>query len=219
MGAGILLIVTAGILTARSPSRKTAAFKAVLFVGSLAVACLVAEAALRIVAARDHRRGVAAWGGLNESPMPVAGSNVLLPQLIRLSDDPELAYELKPGLDVQFMGGRVRTTREGFRITPGSRAENHAFTIVGLGDSVMFGWGVDDDETYLAGLLDRLDARLPDAPTRIVNLAVPGYNTYLELQAFKRHGVSRGADLVLIHLANGIVADALLAFLIEQGWN
>jgi lysophospholipase L1-like esterase len=57
--------------------------------------------------------------------------------------------------------------------------------VAGIGDSVMFGWGVEEEETYLRLLERRLAAVRPDVET--VNMAVPGYNTVQEVAHLERH--------------------------------
>jgi len=70
-----------------------------------------------------------------------------------------------------------------------------AFTVVGLGDSVMFGWGVNDNQTCLA----RLAAGVPEPSLRAVNLSVPGYNTALEVESFMQYGLPENPGLVILH--------------------
>jgi len=80
-----------------------------------------------------------------------------LAQMIRRSANARVIYELRPNLYVYHEGGVVTTNSRGFRSTDYTEEPPpNTFRIVGIGDSIMFGFGVGDGETYLA----RLEARL-----------------------------------------------------------
>ena len=70
-----------------------------------------------------------------------------------------MIYDIKSDLDVEFIGTRVVTNDAGHRgPTIAREKKKGAFRIVGIGDSVMWGWGVKDEERYLDVLRDLLDA-------------------------------------------------------------
>lgn len=81
-------------------------------------------------------------------------------------------------------------------------ASNHgAFLIVGLGDSIMYGYsgpGSTEDDTYLEQAR-RLLARRSSRPVEIINLAVPGYNTRQEDAAYKERENELRPNLVIVH--------------------
>ncbi|MFN8643456.1 MAG: SGNH/GDSL hydrolase family protein [Candidatus Binatia bacterium] len=77
-------------------------------------------------------------------------------------------------------------------------ADRQAFTIVGLGDSIMYGVGQAPDQTYLAEARRRLAGRTA-RPVEILNLAVPGYNTQQEDAVHQEIADRLPADLVLLH--------------------
>ena len=62
--------------------------------------------------------------------------------------------------------------------------------IVGLGDSVMFGWGVRQEECYLAQLQDLLSAAYPQKTWEVINTGVPGYNTVMEVATMRAKGLA-----------------------------
>jgi lysophospholipase L1-like esterase len=70
------------------------------------------------------------------------------------------------------------------------------FRIVLLGDSVGFGWGVDDHQTFGA-LLEEL---LPGV--EVINLSVSGYGTDQELLRLKSEGVAFQPDLVILQVSD-----------------
>ena len=122
--------------------------------------------------------------------------------LVQASEHADLVYELKPGLDGRFRGKKLRTNLAGQREDRDyeERKPEGVYRIVGLGDSVMFGWGVRQGDSYL----DMLEARLADRPPHrrryeVINCAVPGYNTTMEVASFEHKCRKLDPDLVLIH--------------------
>jgi lysophospholipase L1-like esterase len=119
---------------------------------------------------------------------------------VRLSSDPRIVYELVPGLDVTFLGAPLRTNADGFRgpLVPATRTRP-AVRVVGLGDSVMFGWGVSEEDTYLARLAPLQEATSPGVAWEVVNTAVPGYNTVMEVATLEAKGLRFDPDLVILN--------------------
>lgn len=123
-----------------------------------------------------------------------------LARIIEPSPNPALVYELQPGLDVDFGHVRVRTNSRGMRDsheyaegrTPGR------MRIVGIGDSGMFGWGVEQDEDYMAVLESNLNARADGPRCDVLNMAVPGYNTQLEVESLRNKGLAYRPDIVIV---------------------
>lgn len=90
--------------------------------------------------------------------------------------DPELVWKLRPGADVEFMGVRVVTDKNGFKSAPPAEG---ARIVLCLGDSTTFGWAVSEGESFPAQLEARLAAN-PDggAQWSVVNAGVPGYSSF-----------------------------------------
>jgi hypothetical protein len=190
-----LPLIFLGFVFYYSRSVKDFMLNSLLLFVSLGTALLLLEVTLRMAALYMDRKNAQSWENLDSSPAPEKNAAVFLRDIIQLSANPRLVYELKPNLSVRFMGGVVQTDMQGFRITPGSCAQPEAYTIAGLGDSVMFGWGVHDQETYLA----YLGQALTDHCIRIVNMAVPGYNTVMEVATLEEKGLAHRPDLVVMH--------------------
>lgn len=170
---------------------------------NLLLACLsvilvlgVLEAGARL-RARLIDRGVLAPSFIPPA-LPAAGSPVSLAHMIRLSRNPRRIYELRPGLSVSFQGGHVTTDERGLRRPSPLHLDREAGRIVGIGDSVMFGQGVDDDDTYLAVLGRRLAAGAGGQRWQIANTAVPGYNTVMEIEALRDAGLAFDPHVVVI---------------------
>jgi lysophospholipase L1-like esterase len=119
--------------------------------------------------------------------------------LVRPSADPERVYELKPSRRWLFRGGVVRTNSDGLR-GPERAVPKGAgvLRVVGLGDSVQWGWGVNQDETYLSLLETLLSSEL-QRPVETINLAVPGYNTVQEAATLRAQGWRYEPDVIVLN--------------------
>jgi hypothetical protein len=123
--------------------------------------------------------------------------------LVRPSPYPDVVYELKPGLRGRFRGQVVEVNSLGFRGAEiAAEKPAGAFRIAGLGDSVMFGWGVGQDEYYLKVLEDRLHTRHPGRRFETINSAIPGYNTAMEVAVFEHRVLPLQPDAVVIQFIN-----------------
>jgi lysophospholipase L1-like esterase len=118
-------------------------------------------------------------------------------RLHRIVDDPNLGYEPRPGAVVERDGTVYRVNAQGLRgdgdvaaKRPGERR------LVILGDSVAFGFGVDEPATFPVLLQRRLAAR--ERGLRILNLAVLGYRTGQEVRRLERDGWALEPDGVVI---------------------
>jgi lysophospholipase L1-like esterase len=131
--------------------------------------------------------------------MPYPGEVVPLGRMIRLSKNPRIIYEFIPNVSVVFQDQPVSINPEGFRGKSIPLHKNaRSVRIVGLGDSGMFGWGVKDHEVYLALLSESLNTLYPEFSWEIVNTAVPGYNTIMEVETLKEKGLQYLPDIVII---------------------
>ena len=119
---------------------------------------------------------------------------------VRPSANRRIIYELVPNLRVIADTGQVYTTNElGFRGPPTTVAKPPGVRrILGLGDSVMYGTGVSDDETFLALLPGLLRQRYPDESWEVINTGVPGYNTAMEVEVLAARGLALEPDLVVM---------------------
>jgi len=77
-------------------------------------------------------------------------------------------------------------------------AAGGAFTVVGLGDSIMYGVGQTKEQTYLETARRRLAERGAPA-VEVLNLAVPGYNTLQEDAVHQELGDRLRPDVVILH--------------------
>src|SRR5262245_14545228 len=126
-----------------------------------------------------------------------------LVDLIRLSDDPDIIYELEPGVSGMFQGARVDINALGQRgplVRPTPPADAVIRLLI-LGDSMAFGWGVEEKDAFAHRIVERFQADHPQGPwLEMVNLAVPGYNAQQEVETLVAKGLAYAPSLVVIFL-------------------
>lgn len=119
--------------------------------------------------------------------------------IIRLSSNEGIAFELKPLLNWDYAGARVETNRMGFRDRDyGFDKPEGTVRIFGIGDSIMFGQGVEQDRNYLAVLERLLNERFPERNWEAINSGVPEYNTYMEVETLQAKGLRYNPDIVVL---------------------
>jgi lysophospholipase L1-like esterase len=173
------------------------------FVLSLFVAFLLAEGALRLLSAHRLRVfDVEMWR---------------YARLVKVeSADPRIVEEHRPNADEVLMGVRVRTDEHGFRLPdPALQAERRPADrqIVALGDSVTFGWGAGDNETYPAQLEQLLNESCPRRGGRratVHNAGIGNCNTSMEVARYRARIRSLHPDwLILGYSYNDAEPDAV----------
>jgi hypothetical protein len=176
----------------------------ILLVSTIIIMLFLSEVGFRIAA---YRKDLNTIENIDKtSNIPRTGQKVKLGKIIRLSKNPRIIYELLPNLSVIFVYDQLKknvfvsTNSDGFRgkIIPINKTPQSK-RIVGIGDSLMFGWGVRDEETYLSILSELLNSNYPECSWEIINMAVPGYNTVMEVETLKEKGLQYKPDIVLIH--------------------
>lgn len=108
-------------------------------------------------------------------------------------------YRHKPGLDVDLGSFRLRTNALGLRgpeIAVPKPADT--FRILVLGDSVAFGWGVDDEVTFLRRWEAQLNARGDGRRYQVVNTGHLLFDTTQEAALLRDFGLGLQPDAVLL---------------------
>jgi hypothetical protein len=177
-----------------------------LLVFSIAFTALLLELGLRVVYYTDFKRGGDLHQRLERSQKTALGSregSFNMSGLVEPSPYKDVIYKLKPDLRGAFRNKRVSTNSHGMRgpEIPVEKAPG-VFRIIGIGDSVMFGWGVADEVYYLRVLEAQLNARNDGRRYECLNLAVPGYNTTMEVAALENVGMDFEPDLVVLQFIN-----------------
>ena len=127
---------------------------------------------------------------------------------IKLSSNKSITYEYLPGfqgyLEKWPKGILLNINQMGFRDNEEKTYSKNkgTFRILGIGDSVMMGLGVDFEDTYGEVLENELNRRSKedrlDVEFEFINLAVIGYNTTMEVETFFQKGLKFNPDLVVI---------------------
>ena len=111
---------------------------------------------------------------------------------------PVLGWENRPNTRSYASGLTVSLDEEGRRRSSGGlRPEEGGAHLLLLGDSVAFGLGVSDHDTFAASLSQGTP------PFRVTNLAVPGYGPGQSLLSYERSPESPGAAVVIFALCLG----------------
>ncbi|MGE0470174.1 MAG: SGNH/GDSL hydrolase family protein [Nitrospira sp.] len=150
-----------------------------LLLGSLAFSLILCEAILRVVAQDD-------------SPLSM--------DIYRL--DPDDSLSLKPNVTRRHFTREwnvaVAINAEGLRDRP-SPVPDKRGSILALGDSFAFGWGVELPETYL--YIAEEELRLE--AIRVIKAGIPGTGTTDQLQWLRQYGETYAPRLVIVSLFVG----------------
>lgn len=113
--------------------------------------------------------------------------------------DPDIGFVNRPDFFAYCFGNiTLSTNRNGFRISPKDpdKSEPSSQQIIGIGDSVMWGTSVDEQQSLLGYLRHRLE---PKNHYDVVNAAVVGHSTLQEVQFFEKYILRMKPDIVLIN--------------------
>lgn len=176
--------------------------KFVLMLFSLTLSFFAGEIGLRLLLhSRQQANSLEALKNLahERSQQPIRSTHPL-GAIIQPSLWDKLVYELQPNLNTNFGGKSLRTNQAGMRESNEYAIERRprSVRILGIGDSGMFGWNVDQDQDYLTVLEHQLNARGDDVTYEVLNMAVPGYNTQLETETLQLKGLAYQPDIVII---------------------
>ena len=156
----------------RSGRRRAEVLLALVSALTVPAVVVVAEAALRVYDPAYLDRG----------------STGKLPDIHVYS--PEYGWTLRPGSGFVRDGKRTTINSEGCRGRERGALAGPAVLL--LGDSVAFGFEVDDAETFAS--------RLEEAGVETINLAVPGWGTDQELLRLKRQRLAAAPRLVVLNV-------------------
>lgn len=112
--------------------------------------------------------------------------------------DGHFGWRQKPNLDLEFEGKGVRTNELGLRAEAMGKAGVPSNTVMTMGPSSAFGWGVDEGETYSA----RLAAQLGKDST-VINAGQIGWSSFQGLKLLRGPEL-KGIGSKAILLAYGV---------------
>jgi lysophospholipase L1-like esterase len=111
---------------------------------------------------------------------------------------PGLIFELKPDSDTIWQGAHVKINSHGERDREYAIPKpDGVYRIIGLGDSVTFGPGIEQNETFL----DLLEVRLGNG-FEVINAGVSAYNTNQEYILLKNRLMEYEPDMVIYNFFN-----------------
>jgi lysophospholipase L1-like esterase len=116
-------------------------------------------------------------------------------------------FRHKPSHRVDFGKFAIGTNALGFRGPAISKAKPAGtFRIVVLGDSVVLGWGVDDEHTFCRVVEARLNVRNDGRRYEVVNTGHNAYDSMQEAALLEREALALAPDLVLlVFITNDVV--------------
>jgi lysophospholipase L1-like esterase len=136
--------------------------------------------------------------------------------LHRFRPDLPWLFELRPGAEGRTSdagGALYRINADGLRDSVYARPKpDGVFRVVVMGDSVSFGYGVEEAEAYPQVLEELLSQLMPSPEIEVVNLSVGGYNAYNEARLLEGVGQSYEPDLVLVQFCINDLNDPTVHF-------
>ncbi|MGI9290078.1 MAG: SGNH/GDSL hydrolase family protein, partial [Gammaproteobacteria bacterium] len=111
------------------------------------------------------------------------------------ADNPAIGHVHRPNAEAHLMGVDVKINSDGFRDQEYSLERTNKYRIVVLGDSLTFGWGVEQDKTY-EHLLENMLSET--RPTEMINTGHGNYNTSQQVNLFKEKGLKYNPDKVVV---------------------
>jgi len=176
----------------------------------LVLAAFAVEGALSLGGARtlrDRITGVPAEPAPAWAELPGRAPAPSEPGLYRVHPDPLVNYVLRPDSDLAIHDGQIRSDALGLRARPGPSRPG-ALRLAVLGDSVAFGFGLDDEQT----LAHRLELLLNDAAgsggraVECRTVAMPGWNGRNAVAFLRDHWDALQPDVVVcLPIANDLV--------------
>jgi len=112
-------------------------------------------------------------------------------------EDPDLMYRHRQNFESTYQGVSVVFNEMGLRDRPTGSKQVGRKRVLMLGDSVLFGWGVEVEDTFPHQLESALRART-GASVETINAGVCSYNTEIQLAFLRRHGEALDPDVVLL---------------------
>jgi len=133
------------------------------------------------------------------------GFRLLEPGPVRMVDefpyipDETLGQLHKPGFEGSWRGSHFETNAAGLRGPElRDRSTPALFRVLCIGDSLTYGSGVADEDSWPRLLEARLAERLLEREVEVLNLGVRGWSGPQYLEAWRRHGVDLVPDLVIL---------------------
>ncbi len=89
---------------------------------------------------------------------------------------PHVPYQLKNDAIFNWGRGKIITNSVGIRDSHQFERKDDSYRILAIGDSITFGFGVDESETFPAALEQLLNEEFKGRKYEVINAGIPGYN-------------------------------------------
>lgn len=109
-----------------------------------------------------------------------------------------LIYRFKPNARGKMFGQTLEINSLGLHDEELLPSGENAFRILVLGDSISFGWKIEREDSWPEVLERYLNMLDTDRPVEVINAAVPGYNSVMELEVFHQQVEVLEPDMVII---------------------
>ncbi|MDP6436885.1 MAG: SGNH/GDSL hydrolase family protein [Gammaproteobacteria bacterium] len=159
---------------------------------------------LLLVAIEFSYRVYSAGFAITINPFRFNSMNILPRSgLVRLSEHPEVYYELKPDLDTWFQGEPIRTNSYGLPDKEYSLEKpDNTFRVVVIGSSWTMGTGVDQGDTYHSVMEDRLNKAYPDKNFEFISFGVEMYGLRELVGTLKHRALAWDPDLIIVAITS-----------------
>jgi lysophospholipase L1-like esterase len=114
---------------------------------------------------------------------------------VKVSSDGHAAHEHRPGAAARLMNVDIAINSDGLRDREYAVVPTDAYRMIFLGDSLTFGWGVEQEDTFESLLERRLNEL---GRVEILNFGVGNYNTAQQVALFTRKGLKYRPDKVVV---------------------
>jgi len=134
-------------------------------------------------------------------PVYIKDFFIPLKQTIPMEKDrefPDAGYRLVPNRRGTTLGKEVSINSLGFRDQE-YEIKTDAYRVIGIGDSVCFGWGVEFKDAYLKKFEQRLNNYYSEGSVEVLNLGVPGTNTVNQCHLLENRFLHLKPNLVLVN--------------------
>lgn len=174
-----------GLLMSKPPRNKirVGVFLGVSILLGILAGCLFFEVGLRCYFYFTFKNAIARHK-LETADSP--GARNWLGDLIQRERNSNLVFRMKPNVSANYLGTPVETNSLGLRDSELSPTkEDNVIRVLGIGDSTMFGFGVDRENSYLEALERQLTWAFEGVSNvEVINAAVPSYNAMQEVELF-----------------------------------
>ncbi len=138
------------------------------------------------------------------------------PQVLFRSD-PTLVFALRPNQDAYTADKRARINSRGLRgeLLPYERSPRR-LRLLFLGDSIAFGFGVNENETVAQRVVAHLGEN--GLTTEAINSSVPSYNTSQEIAYLEQEGLRYRPDWVIIATCWNDINEKSTVRVSQEGW-